>query len=914
MKNNNRTSTCSTTFFQWTSPLWLSLLFWINPTASSVWAQPNTLYGYGSEGGAQGYGTIYKVQSGSITKVFDFSKTEGANPVHATLMQASNGKLYGATGSGGANDFGVLFEYDPVAAYYSALYSFDYPTGAAPIGRLVESSGKLYGMTSFGGPGERGVIFEYDLGTQAYSVAHTFSNNGDAADPKSGLTELGGVFYGTTYAGGSESSGVLFRFDPSGNAYQSWHSFGAAGGGKRPVGSLAVMGGKLYGTTESGGANESGVIFEFDPGPLAYQELYDFDGTGGSRPLSALTPNAGTLYGTTNQGGSNSAGVLFSYDSGTDTYTPLHDFDFPDGAFPEGDLTLVTGKLYGMTMTGGNGSSGVLYEYDLGTNAYQALQQMAQVNTGNSQNGLLELGGLLYGLTSSPGLIYSYEISSAMFTPLVNFLGADQGRAPRGRLLEYAGKLYGTTEYGGLYDGGVLYEINPTNNAYSVLHHFDKAGGSRPSCGLTELNGKLYGMTENGDPNVPGVLFEYDLASSTFQVKRFFNVLTDGGYAVGNLLARGNNLLGITHSGGPNSGGTLFEYAPNANTLTVKHAFNVADGNHSAGSLMAVNDKLYGMSGGGSFNKGVLFEYDQLFSQFQVRHHFDLPGGAYPNGDLTYFNGKLYGLTPSSTGTNAYGNLFEFDPASGAYTVRHWFDGTNGSYPNGSLILSGSKLYGVTLFGGANDAGVVFEFDPATSTFAVVDELDGANNGMRPQYAQLTALDADNADDDGDGYSENTGDCEDRNAAIYPGATEICNNMDDDCNGLVDDGGTCAVYCSNNGFPIYNLSMSPNPANGTDFGPVPVGGSTNQAYAFGNLSMSVPLALTGSPLVTISGQHAADFTVTAMPATPVPPNGTSPFTVQFHPSASGYRWALVVITHDNLPQNPFVFMVEGVGQ
>lgn len=891
----------------------LLLLLLMSSSQARIWAQPNTLYGYGSEGGANGFGTIFKVQGGSITKVFDFPKVEGANPWRSTLMQAANGKLYGVTGSGGANNFGVLFEYDPVGKAYSVLYSFDYPTGAEPYGRLVESSGKLYGMTSFGGPGNRGVLYEYDLGAQAYTVKIAFSNNGDAADPRSSLTEFGGVFYGTTYSGGSESSGVLFSFDPGSNAFFAWHNFGASGGGAKPVGSLTVMGGKLYGTTEQGGANSQGVLYEFDPGTFTYQELYAFDGTTGGAPRAALLPDAGVLYGTASQGGSNGAGVLFSYDSGTNTYTPLHNFSYSDGANPEGDLALSSGKLYGTTAQGGNSFQGVLFEYDLGSNAFQVLLQMNQVSAGNSQGGFLFSGGLLYGLTAGPGMIYSYQISTTTFTPLVNFQGADQGRSPRGRFLEFAGKLYGTTEYGGRYGHGVLFELDPTNDAYTVLHHFSGADGSRPSCGLTELNGKLYGLTESGNPNLPGVLFEYDPATNVFQVQHFFNHITDGGYTVGNLISRYNKLLGVTHGGGPNSGGTLFEFDPGVDTFYVYHAFNGTDGQYHREGLTLVGDQLYGMASfGGNFNKGVLYEYDLFFNTFQAKHAFDLPGGAYPDGALTYFNGKLYGLTPVSTGTNTYGTLFEFDPTTGVYTVRHWFDGTGGSVPNGSLILSGGKLYGATLFGGAADAGVVFEFDPATSTYTVLDELDGTN-GSRPQYAQLTALNAENTDDDGDGFSENSGDCEDRNAAVYPGATEICNNTDDDCNGLVDDGGTCVVYCSNNGFPVYNLSMSPNPANGTDFGPVSVGGSTDQTYAFGNLSMGVPVHLTGSPLVTIAGQHAADFTVTVLPATPVPPNSTSPFTVQFHPSAPGYRWALVTITHDNLPQNPFVFMVSGIG-
>ncbi len=43
-------------------------------------------------------------------------------------------------------------------------------------------------------------------------------------------------------------------------------------------------------------------------------------------------------------------------------------------------------------------------------------------------------------------------------------------------------------------------------------------------------------------------------------------------------------------------------------------------------------------------------------------------------------------------------------------------------------------------------------------------------------------------DDDGDTYTENQGDCDDTNPAVNPGATEICNSIDDDCNGLTDDG------------------------------------------------------------------------------------------------------------------------------
>jgi predicted outer membrane repeat protein len=50
-------------------------------------------------------------------------------------------------------------------------------------------------------------------------------------------------------------------------------------------------------------------------------------------------------------------------------------------------------------------------------------------------------------------------------------------------------------------------------------------------------------------------------------------------------------------------------------------------------------------------------------------------------------------------------------------------------------------------------------------------------------------------DGDGDGYPASV-DCNDQNAAVHPGAVEVCNNTDDDCNGSVDDGlgtSTCGV-------------------------------------------------------------------------------------------------------------------------
>src|SRR5581483_2502740 len=44
------------------------------------------------------------------------------------------------------------------------------------------------------------------------------------------------------------------------------------------------------------------------------------------------------------------------------------------------------------------------------------------------------------------------------------------------------------------------------------------------------------------------------------------------------------------------------------------------------------------------------------------------------------------------------------------------------------------------------------------------------------------------------GRVANNSDCNDANSAVHPGATELCNGVDDNCNGMIDDGLTFLSY------------------------------------------------------------------------------------------------------------------------
>ena len=73
--------------------------------------------------------------------------------------------------------------------------------------------------------------------------------------------------------------------------------------------------------------------------------------------------------------------------------------------------------------------------------------------------------------------------------------------------------------------------------------------------------------------------------------------------------------------------------------------------------------------------------------------------------------------------------------------------------------------------------------DPRVNPIAV-EEIDGVDQDCDGVIDQGTTV----TDDDGDGRSELGGDCDDANPEVRPGAAELPNGVDDDCDGTADDG------------------------------------------------------------------------------------------------------------------------------
>lgn len=359
--------------------------------------------------------------------------------------------------------------------------------------------------------------------------------------------------------------------------------------------------------------------------------------------------------------------------NGVPEYIDLYDFNAPTGALPLGGVIQVSGLLYGMTTNGGANGTGVIYSYNISTNIFTVLHDFANA-TGESSGGnlLLASNGLLYGLTLSggannDGVLFSYNISTGIYTNLFDF-GGGAGTAvqPQSTLIEVSGILYGTTAAGGANNTGTIFSYNIGTTTFTILHDFAITGGIGNE--LTNVGGVLYGTSFNGGATSEGELFSYDIASTTFTTIHDFTNATGSDPNTGVVHISGK-LYGVTSAGGASNFGVLYEYDIIGLTYTVLHEFaGIGDGNLPSSSLLNINNVLYGVClSGGLNNEGTIFSYNIGTATFSKLHDFTVLTGSLPACKLLLANnGIIYGTTGAG-GANGDGVLFSFDVLSGVY-------------------------------------------------------------------------------------------------------------------------------------------------------------------------------------------------------------------------------------------------------
>jgi uncharacterized repeat protein (TIGR03803 family) len=372
---------------------------------------------------------------------------------------------------------------------FTTLHSFDGTDGNKSFAGLVQATnGKLYGTTYYGGTKDSGEVFEITPGG-TLATFHSFCSKSHCADGEytyaTPVQGNDGNFYGTTYLGGSEESGTVFKITKSGTL-TTLHAFAGTDGSLPLAGLVQGIDGNFYGTTYLGGSESDGEIFKVTPsGTLT--TLHSFCSRtackDGENPFAALVQAVdGNLYGTTLAGGSHGDGTVFKI-SPSGTLTTLHSFcsesGCPDGEFPQTGLVQASnGNFYGTTIIGGAYGSGTIFE----------ITPTGKLTT-------------LYNVCSQPGC------------PDGNYLYS-------GLIQATDGNLYGVMEIGGANNGGTIFRVTPSGTL-TTLHSFCSepacADGQYPAAGLVQdTNGTLYGTTADGGANGDGTVFSLSVGLGPF--------------------------------------------------------------------------------------------------------------------------------------------------------------------------------------------------------------------------------------------------------------------------------------------------------------------------------------------------------------------------------------------------------------
>jgi uncharacterized repeat protein (TIGR03803 family) len=356
------------------------------------------------------------------------------------------------------------------------------------------------------------------------STLYSFTGGTDGGNPNGLMQETNGNFYGTTQNGGSNNSGTIFQMTPAGTM-TTLDLFSNTGIGGFAPGAALVQGpdGALYGTTQYGGKRGYGTVFKTTTNGVL-TSLVDFTSRNGAEPYGALIQGAdGALYGTTLHGGADKDGTVFRMTT-NGTLTTLAVFNFSDGAGPTQLLQAANGSFYGTTLEGGANGNGSIFQ--LTTNG--TLTSLASFNFTNGgslpYDGLVQtpdgnfLGTTYEGGACGYGTVFQVSPTGAV-TTVYSFTDGDNGGHPAAGLIEGSdGNFYGTTAYGGAYNCGTVFRLAPDGALVSLVQ-FDGYDGANPQAALTlGADGNLYGTTENGGADGAGVIFRININSPTVQI------------------------------------------------------------------------------------------------------------------------------------------------------------------------------------------------------------------------------------------------------------------------------------------------------------------------------------------------------------------------------------------------------------
>jgi len=286
-------------------------------------------------------------------------------------------------------------------------------------------------------------------------------------------------------------------------------------------------------------------------------------------------------------------------------------------------------------------------------------------------------------------------------------------------LLASDNKLYGGTRYGGMYQSGTLFSIDPVTFEFTKLHDFTFEPGDS---GTPGPNGSL---AEGSD----GFLYGYQNYGSTlFKVKKdgtgYVKLTSDHmntNYASGLIPGSDGELYGATETSSTSIGGVVFRLSTSGTRTTIA---TLPDGQGATGTLIkASNGKLYGCARHIGTFASIIFSCNNDGSDFQT---VSIPDGTINRiveGPGSKIYGTVSGLPSSKSG------LFEIGLNGTGYSLFYQFESFREAV--GPMVISGSTIYGTTRSETNPDDNLIYEYKIGSTGFHIITEIPAAM-GSRP--------------------------------------------------------------------------------------------------------------------------------------------------------------------------------------
>jgi uncharacterized repeat protein (TIGR03803 family) len=343
-----------------------------NPWQTVVRDSSGDIFGI-ARGGANDDGGIWEipVTTKVLTLVAAFDGTDGQVP-SGGLFKDANGNIYGVCSAGGANNDGTVWELPVGQTSITLLASFDSKTtGDSPSGQVyVDSSGNVFGAAQNGGANDIGDVWEYNASTQTITDLADFNDITNGANAYGGLISDGkGNFFGTTFNGGDEDDGTVWKYQLGSSSVTTLANFDGASAGANPEGGIAIdSAGDLFGTSEGptnidtdtndwelpAGSNTINTLAFF---PVPKVEI--FFGAAPESPV--ILDSNGDVVGAAEFGGVEAQGSIWAIHPGG-SLTTFHAFTPKGGNTPDSSLLLDSfGDIFGTTELGGTDDDGTAF-------------------------------------------------------------------------------------------------------------------------------------------------------------------------------------------------------------------------------------------------------------------------------------------------------------------------------------------------------------------------------------------------------------------------------------------------------------------------------------------------------------------------------------------------------------------------